>query len=58
MTTSVPGQKVSVQFDRRELAEIKREAERQDRAPSWLLRVAWKIAKDRVAQLRPTREGT
>lgn len=54
------GIKQSLYFDRELLAEIEREAKRMDRSHSYVLRVAWRLARDEVRCFPPAkfpREG-
>ena len=37
--------------------ETKREAMRQDRSRSWVMELAWKVARERLKTMPPQREG-
>ena len=44
------GEKTSIWVPAEVLAEMRAEAQRQDRSLSWLIRMAWRVARDRIAQ--------
>lgn len=43
--------KQSLYFPEEMLAEIKREANRQDRSLSWIVQQAWRLARDEIKKL-------
>ncbi len=43
--------KVTLYFNAAMLAETQKEALRQDRSISWIIQVAWKLARDEVKRL-------
>lgn len=43
--------KVSLYLPDKMLKEIEREAHRQDRSMSWIVRQAWQIARERIKQM-------
>jgi uncharacterized small protein (TIGR04563 family) len=45
------GEKTSIYLPGDVLAEMRAEAQRQDRSLSWLLRMAWRLARDRLVTL-------
>ena len=48
---SVEKRKQSLYFPEDMLNEIQTEATRQDRSLSWIVQQAWKLSKERIAQI-------
>lgn len=49
--SSSDSRKQSLYFPEEMLAEIQREANRQDRSLSWIVQQAWKIARSEIRRL-------
>ena len=45
------GEKTSIWIPGPVLAEMRAEAQRQDRSLSWIIRMCWRVARDRVREL-------
>lgn len=45
--------KISLRWPATELAELRVEAERQDRSQSWVAQKAWTLAKERLKAMVP-----